>query len=278
MHVFYSKYINFNSLLLLICISCVSLPISAEVEDNINKYMNMPNFSESESKSFTIKKKNVRRFTKLEKLMDSDDFEKAKKKISYIRTKKGLTIYEKAILDNYEGMIYFKQKQYIKSLEKFKKITASPQGLPPTFYNHINLIILRLHFNAKEYDLAIQVINESDEYFKKNASVFIMLGISYFHLKKHSQAKLYLDEGIKISKTLNKNPNRNWFFYSFCNELLQDKPVQAQSYLDEVNNLYKGHQYFIDAASQLDKFIEDKREPEIKYSSKAYPKLETCYF
>ena len=175
-------------------------------------------------------------------------------------------------------MIYFRQKQYIKSLEKFKKITASPKGLPPTFYNHINLIILRLHFDAKEYDLAIQVIDEADGYFKKNASVFIMLGISYFHLKKHPQAKIYLDEGIKISKNLNKSPNRNWLFYGFCNELLQDKPVQAKPYLDEVNNLYKDNQYFIDAASQLDKFIADKREPEIKYSSKAYPQLETCYF
>ena len=80
MHDFYSEYINFKSLLLLVCISCVSLPLSAEVEDNINKYMNMPKLSEFESKSFKIKKKNVRRFTKLEKLMNSDDFKEVKKR------------------------------------------------------------------------------------------------------------------------------------------------------------------------------------------------------
>ena len=184
------------SLLLGLCVilSAISSPAYS------NNYQKVPTIRENTYKLLSIS----------QRAFENKDSKKALSILDKLNNTKTLNSYEKAMMWNQYGSIYYGLDNIKKAISSYEKLLAQdryPKALKEkTYYN-----IAQLYFFNKQYP---QVINNLQHWFKltnnPSAEAYALQAQAYYYLENHQQVVDSLNKAIDIVDKKSINPKEQW--------------------------------------------------------------------
>jgi len=99
----------------------------------------------------SIRQKHIKVFEKVQEAFEAENNTEAKRLLDKLAKDEDLNNIEKAYIANYRGNICFANDRLDCALREFKKVTATREGLPDSFYNQMLYVIAQVLFSQEKY-------------------------------------------------------------------------------------------------------------------------------
>lgn len=159
----------------------------------------------------TVTQKNAKKFEKVSEAFEQEKDKQAKLLLDQLSADPTLNNFEKAYLANFLGVYYFERDQLDRALTEFKKIVASPEGIPEGFYSQTFYTIAQVYFSKEDYKNALKY---AQRWFKTTedppADAYMLLGQAYYALKQYDKALPNVKKGIQKYVDVGSIPKEGW--------------------------------------------------------------------
>ena len=159
----------------------------------------------------SIRQKHTKTFEKIQLAFEEKKTTEAKRLLDKLESEPDLNNIEKAYLYNYRGNICFEQDNLNCALSNFKKVTATREGLPDSFYNQMLYVIAQVLFSQEKYREALQY---AQNWFKTqedpSADAYMLVGQAYYMLKNYDAALPNVQKGIQKYEAVGSVPKEGW--------------------------------------------------------------------
>lgn len=159
----------------------------------------------------TVSASNAKEFEKIGELFEENKDSQAKAILDKLSLKTDLNNFEKAYLANFLGVYYFEREQLNSALREFKKIVATPDGIPEGFYSQTFYTIAQVYFTQEDYRNALDY---AQRWFKTTqdppADAYMLLGQAYYMLKQYDKALPNVQKGIQKYIDVGSVPKEGW--------------------------------------------------------------------
>jgi len=136
----------------------VMLPLLATVEVTIfdTQYAHAQDKPKPKTKKVqSIRQKLIKDFEKVNEAFEAENNSEVERLLTKITKVEGLNSIERAYVANYRGNICFSNDNHSCALREFKKIVASDEGLPDSFYNQMLYVVAQVLFSQENYREAL---------------------------------------------------------------------------------------------------------------------------
>jgi tetratricopeptide (TPR) repeat protein len=148
--------------------------------------------------------------TEIQELIETKDYATAQRKIDDLRTKKGLSDYERAQIWNISGYSYYLQERFPDAIRAYDQVLAQP-GLPEALLLSTLKTKAQLHFTEEDYESALTVIRQLLAAIPEpSADVLMIEGQALFQLGRYDDALVPIKTAIDMYQSQGQKPKENW--------------------------------------------------------------------
>jgi len=189
------------------------LPVLATVELTFNGTQQA--FAQEKAKPKTkkvesIRQKNVKVFEKVQEAFEAENFQEVDRLLTKLSSE-DLNNIERAYVANYRGNICFTQDNLNCALREFKKIAASREGIPDSFYNQMLYVIAQVLFSQDKFS---EALSYAQTWFKTqenpSADAYMLVGQAHYMLKDYDKSLPNVQKGIAKYVELGSVPKEGW--------------------------------------------------------------------
>jgi len=182
----------------------------------------------------SIRQKHVKTFEKINEAFDAEKYNDADRQLKKLLAEPDLNNIEKAYVHNYLGNINFSRDNLRGALSEFKKVLATRDGIPESFYNQIIYVVAQVYFSQENYN---EALNYAQRWFKTqqdpSADAYMLVGQAQYMLKRYNQALPNVQKGIQKYVDLGSIPKEGWLnllssIYRQKNDFRKMLPVVKQ--------------------------------------------------
>jgi len=182
----------------------------------------------------SIRQKHIKVFEKVQEAFEAENNTEAKRLLDKLAKDEDLNNIEKAYIANYRGNICFANDRLDCALREFKKVTATREGLPDSFYNQMLYVIAQVLFSQEKYRDALSY---AQTWFKTQeeptADAFMLVGQAHYMLKEYNKSLPNVQKGIAKYVELGSVPKEGWLnllssIYRQKNDFKKMLPVVKQ--------------------------------------------------
>jgi tetratricopeptide (TPR) repeat protein len=148
--------------------------------------------------------------TLIQEQLEAKEYAKAQVEIDELKTKKGLSDYERAQIYNISAYSYYLQERYAEAIRAYDEVLAQPD-LPEALLMSTLKTKAQLHFTQEEYDKALIVIRQLIAQLEEPAADVLMLeGQALFQLQRYDEALVPIKTAIDMYRAQGQIPKENW--------------------------------------------------------------------
>jgi len=182
----------------------------------------------------SIRQKLIKDFEKVNEAFEAENNSEVERLLTKITKVEGLNSIERAYVANYRGNICFSNDNHSCALREFKKIVASDEGLPDSFYNQMLYVVAQVLFSQENYREALVY---AKRWFKTQeeptADGYMLVGQAQYLLKEYDNALPNVQKGIAKYVELGSVPKEGWLnllssIYRQKNDFKKMLPVVKQ--------------------------------------------------
>jgi len=158
----------------------------------------------------SIRAKNVKVLEKVQEAFEAENYQEVERLLTKL-SGEDLNNIERAYIANYRGNICFSQDNLNCALREFKKITASREGLPDSFYNQMLYVIAQVLFSQDKFS---EALGYAQTWFKTqenpSADAYMLVGQAHYMLKDYDKSLPNVQKGIAKYVELGSVPKEGW--------------------------------------------------------------------
>ncbi len=182
----------------------------------------------------SIRQKHIKVFEKIQEAFEAENNAEAQRLLDKLSKEDDLNNIEKAYIANYRGNICFSNDRLDCALREFKKVTATREGLPESFYNQMLYVIAQVLFSQEKYR---EALNYAQTWFKTQedptADAYMLVGQAHYMLKDYNKSLPNVQKGIAKYVELGSIPKEGWLnllssIYRQKNDFKKMLPVVKQ--------------------------------------------------
>jgi len=182
----------------------------------------------------SIRQKHIKVFEKVQEAFEAENNAQAQKLLDKLSKEDDLNNIEKAYIANYRGNICFANDRLDCALREFKKVTATREGLPESFYNQMLYVIAQVLFSQEKYR---EALSYAQTWFKTQedptADAYMLVGQAHYMLKDYNKSLPNVQKGIAKYVELGSVPKEGWLnllssIYRQKNDFRKMLPVVKQ--------------------------------------------------
>ena len=178
----------------------------------------------------------------IEKEEDDPDMAEAKKILTELLDKKDeLKSYDRSVLWNYWGYIYFSEENYDRAMYAYEQLLTEPDATIPLRTSSL-LTLAQLNLVKENWDKGINLILQwMDEVESITAQSYYLLGSAYFQKEDYVKARSSMEEAIRLADEEGYRPRENWYvLLAACfSELKEKKIIGATFALEQQLGIYE---------------------------------------
>lgn len=182
----------------------------------------------------SIRQKHIKTFEKIQEAFETENNAEVERLLAKLSSEEDLNNIEKAYIANYRGNICFSSDRLDCALREFKKVTATRDGLPESFYNQMLYVIAQVLFSQEKYREALsyaQTWAKTQE--SPTADAYMLIGQAHYMLKEYDKALPNVQNGIAKYIELGSVPKEGWLnllssIYRQKNDFKKMLPVVKQ--------------------------------------------------
>ena len=166
--------------------------------------------------------------------------------------KDSLKSYDRSVMWNAWGYVYFSQEKYIKAIEAYNYLLNEPEGTIPLRVSAL-LTLGQLYLSQEDYNKGIKYILQwMDEVETVTAQAWQLLGRAYYSVGDFNKAISSLENEIALAEEEGYKPKESWYVILAASiGELKNEIGEKESYLRQLEiyeilvNLYPKKLYFI---------------------------------
>jgi len=166
--------------------------------------------------------------------------------------KDSLKSYDRSVMWNAWGYVYFSQEKYIKAIEAYNYLLNEPEGTIPLRVSAL-LTLGQLYLSQEDYNKGIKYILQwMDEVETVTAQAWQLLGRAYYSVWDFNKAISSLENAIALAEEEGYKPKESWYVILAASiGELKNEIGEKESYLRQLEiyeilvNLYPKKLYFI---------------------------------
>ncbi len=150
------------------------------------------------------------KLTEIQELIEDKDYASAQRLIDDLKTKKGLSDYERAQIWNISGYSFYLQERYGDAIRAYDQVLAQPD-LPEALLLSTLKTKAQLHFTQDDYEGALKVVRELMAVIAEpSADVLMIEGQALFQLGRYDEALVPIKTAIDLYRSQGQRPKENW--------------------------------------------------------------------
>ena len=166
--------------------------------------------------------------------------------------KDSLKSYDRSVMWNAWGYVYFSQEEYIKAIEAYNYLLNEPEGTIPLRVSAL-LTLGQLYLSQEDYNKGIKYILQwMDEVETVTAQAWQLLGRAYYSVGDYNKAISSLENAIALAEEEGYKPKESWYVILAASiGELKNEIGEKESYLRQLEiyeilvNLYPKKLYFV---------------------------------
>jgi tetratricopeptide (TPR) repeat protein len=159
----------------------------------------------------SIRQKHIKTFEKIQEAFEAENNVEVERLLAKMSGEEDLNNIEKAYIANYRGNICFSSDRLDCALREFKKVTATREGLPDSFYDQMLYVIAQVLFSQEKYR---EALNYAKIWFKTQenptADAYMLVGQAHYMLKEYDLSLPNVQKGIATYIELGSVPKEGW--------------------------------------------------------------------
>ena len=148
--------------------------------------------------------------SEIQELIENKDYATAQRQIDDLKTRKGLSDYERAQIWNISGYSYYLQENYREAIRAYDQLLALPD-MPEALIQSTLKTKAQLHFTEEDYEAALKVVRQLISVIPEpSADVLMIEGQALFQLQRYDEALVPIKTAIEMYRDQGQTPRENW--------------------------------------------------------------------
>jgi len=248
---------NFLYIFFILAISLLYMPAILHAQSADDQPKKQVKYRKARALSTSTAKKMAKVYEALEKVDEkgepNPDMETVIEILTDLRNQKdSLKSYDRSVMWNAWGYVYFSEEKYIKAIEAYNYLLNEPEGTIPLRVSAL-LTLGQLYLSQEDYNKGIKYILQwMDEVETVTAQAWQLLGRAYYSVGDYNKAISSLENAIALAEEEGYKPKESWYVILAASiGELKNEIGEKESYLRQLEiyeilvNLYPKKLYFI---------------------------------
>ncbi len=172
-----------------------------------------------------------------------------------------LNSYERAMLFNFFGFMYYGNDDIDNAVESFEQVIAQ-EAIPDTLFQSTLYSLAQLSMQKQAFDQAIGYLKQWQTMQSKPlvANQHIVFAQAYYQNKDYQQAIEHITSAMALSKAENVVPKENWLILQRAAYYELQQPRKVTEVLETMVKLYQKPQYWLQLAAMYGEIGEEAKQ------------------
>lgn len=172
-----------------------------------------------------------------------------------------LNSYEKAMLWNFYGFMYYANDDLDNAIDSFKKV-ASEEAIPDSLYLSTVYSLAQLAMQVQNYDLALSYLNKWQANNPKAllASQHVLFAQVHYQAKNYHQTLAHINDAININAEENKLPKEQWLILQRAAYYELKQPEKVTEVMEMLVKYYEKPQYWLQLAGMYGEIGKENKQ------------------
>ena len=172
-----------------------------------------------------------------------------------------LNSYEKAMLWNFYGFMYYGNDDIDNAIDSFKNVVAE-QAIPQSLYLSTLYSLTQLAMQQENYSQALTFLKQwqLSNAKKLTANQQLLFAQIYYQSKQFKQSLAYVNKAILTVESKNKLPKENWLILQRANYYALKQPKQVTKVLEKLVRLYDKSQYWLQLSAMYGEIGQEDKQ------------------
>lgn len=225
------------------------------------------NFAYAQSSKATKKVPAMRdrvytQFARAQKLADDGDkaaglavLDEVKKKIN------SLNSYEKAMLFNFYGFMYYGQEDIANAVASFEQVVAQ-EAIPETLRIATLYSLAQLSMQQQDYAKSLSFLHQWQKANNKDlqASQHILFAQVYYQNKQYKESLGHINTAVSMTEAKSELPKEHWLILQRAAYYELKQPENVTKVIEKLVKLYEKPQYWLQLAGMYGEIGQEKKQ------------------
>ncbi|MBL4910936.1 MAG: hypothetical protein JKX78_13095 [Alteromonadaceae bacterium] len=172
-----------------------------------------------------------------------------------------LNSYEKAMLWNFYGFMYYANDDIDNAIDSFQQLIAL-QAIPQSLYLSTLYSLTQLAMQQQHYSQALAFLQQwkANNAKKITASQQILFAQIYYQTKQYKQSVTYINSAILMVESKNKIAKENWLVLQRADYYALKQPKQVTKVLEKLVRLYDKAQYWLQLSAMYGEIGQEDKQ------------------
>ena len=172
-----------------------------------------------------------------------------------------LNSYEKAMLFNFYGFMYYGNDDIDNAIDSFKQVIAQ-QAIPNSLYLSTLYSLAQLSMQQQNYEQALYFLQQwqVDKGKKLTADQLVLFAQVYYQLKNYQQSLAFVSKAITTVEGKHKLPKENWLILQRADYYALKQPEKVTQVLEKLVRLYNKPQYWLQLSAMYGEIGQEDKQ------------------
>ena len=201
-------------------------------------------------------------FARAQKLADNGDkaaglavLDEVKKKIN------SLNSYEKAMLFNFYGFMYYGQEDIANAVASFEQVVAQ-EAIPETLRIATLYSLAQLSMQQQDYAKSLSFLHQWQKANNKDlqASQHILFAQVYYQNKQYKESLGHINTAVSMTEAKSELPKEHWLILQRAAYYELKQPENVTKVIEKLVKLYEKPQYWLQLAGMYGEIGQEKKQ------------------
>jgi tetratricopeptide (TPR) repeat protein len=172
-----------------------------------------------------------------------------------------LNSYERAMLFNFYGFMYYANDDVEMAVDSFKQVVAE-KAIPDSLILSTLYSLAQLSMQQQAFSLALTYLSRWQELNpnKLSANQEVFFAQIYYQDKQFTQSLKHLNNAITLETKKNKTPKENWLILQRANYYELKQPEQVTQVLEQLVRLFDKPKYWLQLSGMYGEIGEENKQ------------------
>ncbi|WP_394176669.1 tetratricopeptide repeat protein [Thalassotalea litorea] len=222
-------------------------------EDNTRKTKRVP----------AMRERVYSQLARAQKIADGGDTQAGIEVLDAVKDRlSSLNSYEKAMLFNFYGFLYYGIEDVDNAITSFEKVVADKEGVTDALYMSTLYSLAQLHMQKQDYIRAEQALKnwQTEKNGELNASEHVLFAQVFYQQKNYQKALNSIDNAIAISEQSGEALRENWLILKRAAHYELKQPQQVTRVMEQMVRLYNKPQYWLQLSGMYGEIGEEDKQ------------------
>ena len=172
-----------------------------------------------------------------------------------------LNSYERAMLWNFYGFMYYGNEDYSSAIESFEKV-VNEEAIPDSLYLSTLYSLAQISMQQQMYDKTLAFLAQWQKANTKKltANQHMLFAQVYYQNKQYQASLTRVEQAIALAKTDNKLPKENWLILQRANYFELKQPENVTKVMEKLVRHYPKPEYWLQLSGMYGEISEEDKQ------------------